>query len=92
MLAATRRGPFATPTEEERIEYLLTRVRKTERRPAFEKNALEHVLSYQRRVHAIKLNFMTKNAETPLGIVRDWWDRALGVSVVVARVTEAMYA
>jgi len=76
MLAATRRGAFATPTEEERIEYLLTRVRKTERRPAFEKSALEHVLSYQRRVHAIKLNFMTKNAETPLGIIRDWWDRA----------------
>ena len=45
MLAAIRRGPFATPTEEERIEYLLTRVRKTERRPAFEKFALEHVLS-----------------------------------------------
>ncbi len=76
MLAATRRGAFATPTEEERIEYLLTRVRKTERRPAFEKSALEHVLSYQRRVHAIKFNFMTKNAETPLGIVQDWWDRA----------------
>ena len=76
MLAATRRGPFARPTEEERIEYLLTRVRKTERRPAFEKFALEHVLSYQRRAHAIKFNFMTKNAETPLGIVRDWWDRA----------------
>ena len=36
------------PTEEERIEYLLTRVRKTERRPAFEKFALEHVLSYQK--------------------------------------------
>ncbi len=92
MLAAIRRGPFARPTEEERIEYLLTRIPRAEKRPAFEKYALEHVLSYQRRVHAIKLNFMTKNAATPLGIVRDWWDRALGVSVVVARVTEAMYA
>ena len=76
MLAAIRRGPFATPTEEERIEYLRTRVRKTERRPACEKHALEHVLSYQRRVHAIKQNFMKKNAETPLGIVQGWWDRA----------------
>ncbi len=76
MLAATRRGPYAAPTEEERIEYLLTRVRKTEKRPAFEKHALEHVLSYQRRAQAIKLNFMTKNAATPLGIVKDWWDRA----------------
>jgi hypothetical protein len=89
MLAATRRGPCATPTEEERIEYLLTRVRKTEKRPAFEKHALEHVLSYQRRVHAIKLNFMTKNAATPLGIVSDWWDRA--PALVPGRLTVVLY-
>ena len=36
---------------------------------------LEHVLSYQRRVHATKQSFLKRNVLTPLGIVRDWWDR-----------------
>ena len=36
---------------------------------------LEHVLSYQRRVHATKQSFLKRNVLTPLGIARDWWDR-----------------
>ena len=36
---------------------------------------MEHVLSYQRRVHATKTSFLKRNVMTPLGIVKDWWDR-----------------
>ena len=36
MLAAIRRGPFATLTEEEAIEYLLKRKPRGRTRPAFE--------------------------------------------------------
>ena len=75
MLAAIRRGPFAEPTDEEFVEYLLTRKRRDQERPAFENHSLEHVLSFQRRVNAIKTNFMDRSKKTPLGRVRDWWDR-----------------
>ena len=33
----------------------------------FDRFALEHTLSYQRRVHAIKTNFMVRQQPTPLG-------------------------
>ena len=75
MLAAIRRGPFAKPTDEEFVEYLLTRKRRDQERPAFENHSLEHVLSFQRRVNAIKTNFMDRGKKTPLGRIRDWWDR-----------------
>ena len=75
MLAAIRRGPFAQPTEEEHIEYLLQRKRREQERPAFENYSLEHVLAFQRRVGALKNNFMQRGACTPLGTIRDWWDR-----------------
>ena len=76
MLAVIRRGPFAEPTESEKVEYLLTRVKKKDRvRTDFENYALEHVLSYQRRVSATKESFMKRNTLTPLGIMTDWWDR-----------------
>eukprot|EP00973_Karenia_brevis_P001467 199097-Karenia_brevis.AAC.1 len=75
MLAAIRRGPFAAPTQEELVEYLLTRKRRDQERPAFENHSLEHVLSFQRRVNAIKTNFMKRAERTPLGRLRDWWDR-----------------
>ena len=52
------------------IEHLLTRIHREKKRPEFEKYALEHVLSYQRRVHAVKTSFMKRNLMTPLGIVR----------------------
>ena len=75
MLAAVRRGPFSPPTATERIEYLITRKRRTEARPDFENYSLEHVLSFQRRVHALKKNFMQRERKTPLGRLRDFWDR-----------------
>ena len=77
MLATIRRGPFATPTEEEFIEYLLTRKPRKSSRVDFENHSLEHVLSFQRRVHHMKSKFMVRNHLTPLGIFQDWWDRTL---------------
>ena len=71
MLAAVRRGPFAKPTQEEKIEFLLTRVRKSDCRVAFADHALEHTLSFQRRVAAIKLDFLRRGVATPLGITQD---------------------
>ena len=75
MLAAVRRGPFSPPSSQEQIEYLLTRVRKTETRKDVEKHALEHVLSFQRRVLACKREFLKRQKKTPLGVVTDYWDR-----------------
>jgi len=75
LLSVIRRGPFAEPTEAERVEYLLTRVRTDRKKPDFENYAFEHVLSYQRRIAATKDAFFTRNKLTPLGIVQDWWDR-----------------
>ena len=57
----------------ELIEYLSQRVRSDQGRPKFEECGLEHVLSYQRRIHATKQNFFRRNFLTPLGIVREWW-------------------
>ena len=70
-----RRGPFSPPTAQEKIEYLLTRLPKTETRKYFEKHALEHVMSFQRRVVACKREFLARQKKTPLGIVEDYWDR-----------------
>ena len=75
LLATVRRGVGARPTEEEYIEYLLSRKKRAQERPPTEKFALEHVLSYQRRVTATKNAFMRRGATTPLGVTRDWWDR-----------------
>ena len=74
MLAHVRRGPFARPTKAERIEHLLTRVPKNAT-VAFCEHALEHTLSFQRRVHAIKADFLCRWRPTPLGITQDYWDR-----------------
>ena len=57
------------------IEYLLGRTKKTERRAAFERCPLEHVLSYQRRISLIKHNFLMRGSTTPLGKILDFWDR-----------------
>ena len=75
MLATVRRGPFARSTQEERIEFLLTRVKKSDCKVAFADHALEHTLSFQRRVQSIKLEFLRRGASTPLGIPQDYWDR-----------------
>ena len=74
MLASIRRGPFAQPTNEEMIEYLLQRKRRDQERPAFENYSLEHVLAFQRRLGALKENFMRRGERTPLGKTKDWWD------------------
>ena len=52
MLAVIRRGPFATPTEDEMLECYLGIKPPNSKRPDAEHYALEHVLSYQRRVKA----------------------------------------
>ena len=75
MLATVRRGPFASSTQEERIEFLLTRVKKSDCKVAFSDHALEHTLSFQRRVQSIKLEFLRRGVCTPLGIPQDYWDR-----------------
>ena len=75
MLAAVRRGPFATPTEAERIEYLLSTKGRDAERPLTEHYSLEHVLSFQRRVHTLKKDFFKRDVKTPLGRTRDWFDR-----------------
>ena len=75
MLAVVRRGPFAKPTSVEQLEYLFTRIPTKESRKNYEKHALEHVLSFQRRMHAVKTNFFVRGERTPLGIIEDYWDR-----------------
>ena len=40
-----------------------------------ENYALEHVLSYQRRVAATEESFMRRGEKPPLGILDDWWGR-----------------
>ena len=76
--SCVRRGPFSPPTAQEKIEYLLTRLPKTESRKDFELHALEHVMSFQRRVVACKREFLARQKKTPLGIVEDYWDRLSG--------------
>ena len=71
MLSTVRRGPFATSTQEERIEFLLTRMRKQDCKVAFADHALEHVLSFQRRCQSIKQEFLRRGASTPLGIPQE---------------------
>ena len=73
ILANIRRGPFAVPTDEEKCEYLFSRVKTTTKRPDFEAYSFEHVLSFQRRINETKDNFMVRNKRTPLGIMMDWW-------------------
>lgn len=73
LISCVRRGPFAVPDENERVEYLLSR-KRTVRAP-IEKHAVLHVLSYQRRLNAIKNVFFARGSKTPLGEMREWWDR-----------------
>ena len=54
MLAAIRRGPLAQPTEDEMVEYLDRAWSKDRKRLDFEQHAFEHVLSFQKRLHAFK--------------------------------------
>ena len=60
---------------DELIEYLLARKRRDQERPPYEHYSLEHALSFQRRVKAVKQYFFTRGATTPLGICQDFWYR-----------------
>ena len=75
ILATVRRGPFAKPDATEQIEYLFTRVPRKDSRKDFDKNALEHVMSFQRRVLMAKKFFLRRGKQAPLGIIEDYWDR-----------------
>ena len=78
LLAHVRRGPFSRPTSEEKIEYLLSRALKANKPLALSRvtdYAMEHTLSYQRRVHAVKYTFLQRCKTSPLGITHDYWDR-----------------
>ncbi len=78
MLAHVKRGPLAPPTEEEQIQYLLMSKRRDEDRIQNSNYyAMEHVISYQRRIQATKKNFLQRGKRTPIGILRDWWERLL---------------
>ena len=73
--ACIRRGPFAIPDDTEMVEYLLSRKRII-RAPA-EQHGVYHVLSYQRRLNALKNEFFARHDVTPLGRLMDWWDSLL---------------
>ena len=66
---------MSPPTTDEMIEYLLARKRRDQERPPYEHYSLEHVLSFQRRVKALKDQFFKRGESTPLGKVQDYWDR-----------------
>ena len=66
--------PIPVITRKEMIEYLLQRKRRDQERPAFENYSIEHVLAFQRRLGALKENFMRRGERTPLGKTKDWWD------------------
>ena len=74
-------SPNLPLTRSRKVEYLLTRVHKAHSNVQFSEHALEHVLSYQRRVHAIKQDFLQRRKMTPLGITAQWWDQALQYAV-----------
>ena len=76
MLASARRGPFAVPTDSEKIEYLITRLRAERTRLDHESYALEHAISYQLHVASTKDAFMRRGETTPLGLLTDWWGSA----------------
>ena len=65
MLASAGRGWLAEPTESEDIEYSITRLRTERTRLDHESYALEHVISYQRRVASTKDVFMRRGERTP---------------------------
>ena len=72
MLANVRRGPCSKPTAFELVEFLFTRVKKGRATVRCDRYGLEHCLSYQRRIHAIKVNFLRRQHESPLGVVTDF--------------------
>ena len=76
LLAHARRGPRATPTEDEMCEYLLTRRAPGERRAKIQEDAAAATLSFQRRTHALKAHFLVRHKRAPLGTPVATWDQA----------------
>ena len=72
--AAVRGGPFARPTEEDKISYLLTRTRKDDSPLRCADHPVKHVLSYQHRMLAFKKEFLTRGKKSPLGVLTDYAD------------------
>ena len=64
LIAHASRGPCAAPKDDEKIAYLLTRRGPSDRRPNIQKDATAAVLSFQRRTHAVKQNFLVRNKRT----------------------------
>ena len=85
LIAHARRGPCAVPTQEEKFAYLLTRRAPSDRRPNIQEDATAAVLSYQRRMHSVKQNFLVRHKRTPLGVCVVYWDRT------VAQTREALH-
>ena len=75
LLAHARRGPCAVPTDDEMCEYLLTRRAPGSVRAKVQDDAAAATLSYQRRTHALKTEFLVRHRETPLGVTIANWDR-----------------
>ena len=75
LMAHARRGPCAVPTDEEMCEYLLTRRAPGSVRANIQEDATAAVLSFQRRTHALKAEFLVRHKETPLGVAVANWDR-----------------
>ena len=73
--AAVRGGPFAKPTFDDQIAHLLTRIPKAESPLHCADYPVEHVLSFQRRTHAIKKEFLTRGKPSPVGETVDHADR-----------------
>ena len=61
LIAHARRGPCAVPTDDEKLAYLLARRGPSDKRPNFPEDATAAVLSFQRRTHAAKENFLVHN-------------------------------
>ena len=73
--ASARDGPLARPTEEDKVAHLLTRTRKADSPMNCTDLVMEHVLSFQRRMLAIKKEFLTRGKPSPLGVPVDYVDR-----------------
>ena len=72
LMAACKRGPFATPDSNEMLTYLLGRRRTT--RACAEQHSVFHVISYQQRLSMVKHSFCSRGScATPLGNTLDWW-------------------
>ena len=74
LLAHARRGPCAEPTTSELFEYLLTRRAPRGRQADVQHDPAAATLSFERRNHAQKLEFLARYRETPLGVCVDTWD------------------